>query len=149
MRAVPQAAIDLVKTSEGFRATRNLDPAGYAEIGYGHRLHIGDPLWDQTLSEEDATALAAQDLQLAASELLACLGLPIISELTENQWAALLDFVFNEGIGQFQTSTLAYLIGHNQARVAADQFDRWVYSKGRMLPGLVKRRAAEKALWLS
>lgn len=149
MRAIPQAAVDLVKASEGFRATRNLDPAAYNQIGYGHKLKIDDPLWDQTLSEEDATALAVQDLELAASELLACLGLPVVSRFTEGQWAALLDFVFNEGIGHFQTSTLCYLIGHNQMLIAADQLSRWVYSKGRMLDGLVTRRAAERALWLS
>lgn len=153
MRPVPPQALALVKASEGFRATRNTDPSGNAEIGYGHKMVPGDPLWNASLSEEGAEALAMEDLETAAKEITAVLGDPLIENLTEGRWAALLDFVFNEGIGQFRTSTLCSKIRAGLLGSAGAEFDRWVYAADPKtgaevkLTGLVNRRAAETALW--
>ena len=153
MRPVPQQALDLVKASEGFRASRNTDPTGNAEIGYGHKLMPGDPLWNATLSEESAESLAMDDLEHVAQELTTILGDALVSELTEGQWAALLDFTFNEGAGRFEGSTLCAMVKTGQFADAAGQFGRWVYGcvngSEVKLPGLVTRRAAETALWQS
>lgn len=155
MRPVPQQALDLVKTSEGFRASRNLDPTGNAEIGYGHKMIPGDPLWNATISQETAEALAMDDLEHTASELQTVLGQALIATLTEGQWAALLDFTYNEGIGRFEGSTLGALVKTGQFHDAAAQFNRWVYGTNPetgakvILPGLVTRRAAETSLWQS
>lgn len=154
MRPVPPQALTLVKASEGFRASRNLDPTGNCEIGYGHKLLPGDPLWNATLSEESAESLAMDDLEHVAQELLAVLGDAIIENLTDGQWAAILDFTYNEGIGRFQASLLCTKIRHAQMATAGVEFDRWVYGhtpNGALvkLPGLVTRRAAETALWQS
>lgn len=153
MRAIPQAALALVKTSEGFRAERNTDPSGYAEIGYGHKMTRNDPLWNATLSEEAAGEVAEADMELVAQELGNTLGAIVTDILTEGQWAAILDFTFNEGIGRFEGSTLCRLIRLGQMQAVASEFGRWVYANvgGQevKLDGLVTRRAAEAALWSS
>ena len=66
MRPVPQAALALVKASEGMRVRRNLDPAGHSQIGYGHKLTPDSPLWDATLTLTSATLLALDDLDHVA-----------------------------------------------------------------------------------
>lgn len=153
MRAVPTQALALVKASEGFRATRNPDPSGNNQIGYGHKMLPGDSLWNAVLSEEGAESLAMEDLETAAKEITAILGDPLIENLTDGQWSALLDFVFNEGAGQFRTSTLCSKIRAGLLSSAGAEFDRWVYAADPKtgaevkLPGLVNRRAAETALW--
>jgi lysozyme len=153
VRDVPQQALDLVKASEGFRASRNTDPTGNPEIGYGHKLTPVDPFWNAVLSEEGAAALAMDDLDHVASELETLLGSALIDNLTVGRWAALLDFVYNVGIGRFQTSTLCQKIRTGQLISAGCEFPRWVYGKDPVtekevvLPGLVRRRAAELSLW--
>lgn len=150
VRAVPAAALALVKRSEGFSPKRKPDVAKQ-QIGYGHDIAPGDPLWNAHISELAAEELAEQDLDRAANELWAVFGAAIIGRLTDNQWSALLDFVFNEGIGHFQTSTLAHFVSIGQFDAVGDQFGRWIYA-GRppvVDHGLVTRRAAEKALWQS
>lgn len=62
--------------------------------------------------------------------------------------AAVSSFVFNLGEGRYAASTLRRLINTEQWDAAAEQFDKWVWGGGRVLPGLVKRRAAEKAVFL-
>jgi lysozyme len=68
--------------------------------------------------------------------------------LTQNQFDALCDFVFNVGAGNFEESTLLRKLNDGDYGGAASEFDRWVHSGQTVLPGLVRRRAAEKALFL-
>src|ERR1700761_6161039 len=155
MRPVPQAALALVKASEGMRVRRNLDPAGHSQIGYGHKLTPDSPLWDATLTLTSATLLALDDLDHVAQELLSALGADRVLGLSEGQWSALLDFTFNEGIGRFEGSTLCAKIKAGQLHDAAAEFGRWIYGEDPhtgekvVMQGLVTRRAAETALWLS
>ena len=60
----------------------------------------------------------------------------------------LIVFVFNVGAGAFQASTLRQNLNRGEYTDAADQFQRWVYGGGRILPGLVRRRHVERALFL-
>jgi lysozyme len=149
-RAVPQAALDLVKTSEGFIPARSPDPIGLPTIGYGHKLKPGDPLWDATITEPHAEALAGDDLNIVSIELRAILGDATVDALTDGQWSALLDFTFNLGSGAFEGSTLCAMIKAGQLNCAA-QFSRWIYAgqPPKILHGLVTRRAAEADLWSS
>jgi lysozyme len=68
--------------------------------------------------------------------------------LTQSQLDALADFVYNVGAGNFRSSTLLRKLNAGDTNGAAAEFDRWVYANGKQLSGLVKRRAAEKALFL-
>lgn len=65
-----------------------------------------------------------------------------------NKLAAVSSFVFNLGEGRYRASTLRRLINEERWQEAADEFDKWVWGGGRKLPGLIKRRAAEKAVFL-
>jgi len=153
MRPVPPQALALVKSSEGFRASCYSDTGGLPTIGYGHKLRPGDPLLVSTISEAAAEELAEQDLAAAGAQLTSVLGDAQITELSDGQWSALLDFTFNEGIGQFEASTLCAKIKTGQLASASIEFNRWVYGKVNgvetVLSDLVARRASETALWNS
>ena len=69
--------------------------------------------------------------------------------VTENQFSALSSFTFNVGGGAFQASTLRRRLNRGDIEGAAAEFPRWRYGGGRVLPGLVRRRAAERLLFLS
>lgn len=148
--AVPQAAIDLAKHFEGFhrvpkndpgRAHPYVCPAGYWTIGYGHLCDPKHP----PITEDEADAYLAQDLKAAlAATLRYC---PVLATEPEGRLAAIVDFTFNLGAGRLQTSTLRRRINQRDWTGAATELRRWVYGGGKVLPGLVARRAAEAA-WL-
>jgi lysozyme len=71
----------------------------------------------------------------------------ITVDLNVNQLAALICFTYNAGPEKFLTSTLLKLVNQNQLSGASRQFPRWNRSGGKVLPGLVRRRAAEAALF--
>ena len=155
MRAVPAACLDLIHEFEqgptgGFAAHRYLDPVGKPTIGWGHLL-LGpsDTLWNATLIQEQADALAIEDLTRTANGLWVTLGNEPIQNLTDNQWAATLDFTFNEGIGHFKASTFCHFIQTGALAAAAKEFPKWIYGGNppRALAGLMRRRAAEESLW--
>ncbi len=137
----------LAEASEGCRLVAYPDPgsggAPYT-IGYGHTgpdVHCG-LIW--TMGQ--ARQALVDDLAKAAATIAA---LTRTARTTQGQFDALTDFVFNVGTGALRTSVLLkkHLAGDYPA--AAAEFDRWTYAGGRKLPGLVTRRAREKALYLS
>ena len=73
----------------------------------------------------------------------------IKTALTENQFSALVSFTFNLGAGALQRSTLRMKLNRGEVQGAADEFPKWLIAGGRILAGLVRRRAAERALFLS
>lgn len=152
-RTIPPQALALVKRFEGFSPCRLPDEAR-AEIGYGHDMEPGDPLWNATISEATAEELAEQDLETTADELTAILGPQQVSLFTDGQWAALLDFTYNLGSGTFASSTLRAMIKAGRLQAAGGQFNRWVYAKDAngvevVNQGLAERRDAETEVWES
>lgn len=153
MRPIPEAVLGLVHEFEGrngtFEPTRTQDPVGNWEIGYSHKLSgPDDEFWDSVLDQDFADHLAMQDEAEAAQAVCAALGVAV-NNLTDNQYAACIDLTYNIGGGNFANSTLCSMIKAGQITEAADQFDRWVYAGGEVMPGLVTRRAAEKTLYLT
>ena len=71
---------------------------------------------------------------------------PVLATETESRLAAIVDFTFNLGAGRLQTSTLRRRVNQRDWTAAANELRRWAYGGGRVLPGLVARRAAECAL---
>ncbi len=150
MIAVPQAAIDLAKRFEGFhrvpkhdpgRAHPYVCPAGYWTIGYGHLCEPTHP----PITEGQAETYLTRDLQTAlAATLRYC---PVLATEPEGRLAAIVDFTFNLGAGRLQTSTLRRRVNQRDWAAAASELRRWVYGGGKVLPGLVARRAAE-ANWM-
>lgn len=149
MIAVPQAAIELAKRFEGFHRVARADPgraqpyicpAGYWTIGYGHLCEPKHP----PITEAEAEVYLARDLQSAlAATLRYC---PVLVTESEGRLAAIVDFTFNLGAGRLQTSTLRRRINQRDWAAAATELRRWLYGGGKVLPGLVARRAAECAL---
>ena len=152
MIAVPQAAIDLAKRFEGFHRVPRADPgrahpyvcpAGYWTIGYGHLCDPKHP----PITEAEAEGYLAADLRTALNATLRYC--PVLATEPEGRLAAIVDFTFNLGAGRLQTSTLRRRLNQRDWPSAASELRRWVYGGGKVLPGLVIRRAAETALLLS
>lgn len=146
MRPIPTPAIDLIEAAEGFSAVPYLCPAGWWTIGYGaiwdasgHRVTSATPPIDMAT----ARALLERDTQLSAGAVLRLCSVP----LTDGQYGALVDFTFNLGAGRLQASTLRQKLLRLEYAEIPTELARWVWGGGRILPGLVKRRAAEVALW--
>ena len=147
---VPPQAIELAKRFEGFhrvpkhdpnRAYPYICPAGYPTIGYGHLCDPKHP----PITEGEAEAYLAQDLKVAlAATLRYC---PVLATEPEGRLAAIVDFTFNLGAGRLQTSTLRRRVNQRDWIAAATELRRWIYGGGKVLPGLVARRAAE-VTWL-
>jgi lysozyme len=137
---VSPAGLDLIKRFESLRLKAYYCPAGVLTIGYGHtdpEVRIG-----QTMHPDAAEYLLELDATKASRALK---GL----RLTQNQFDALVSFVFNLGAGAFRTSTIRRLLVDGLYGQAADQFPRWVHAGGRKLAGLVIRRDAERTLFLT
>ncbi len=140
------AATQLVEPFEGFSAEPYRDPGGVWSIGYGSTIDAwGNPVTADTppVTQDQALALVERDLTSALDEVNA----EVIVPLNVNQQAALADFVYNVGAGNFERSTLLALLNQGDYTGAADQFVRWDYADGVILPGLLRRREAEAALF--
>jgi len=143
-------AAALCKQFEGFKSKPYLCPAGIPTIGYGSTYYADGrkvTLQDEPISETTAEALLLHELQhtYLPGVLRHC---PIL--LTdEPKCNAIVDFVYNLGIGRLQTSTLKRKINEQDWDGAKEQLALWTRGGGRVLPGLVKRRAAECALFPS
>jgi len=140
-------AAALCKQFEGYRGKPYLCPAGVPTIGYGSTYYADGrkvTLTDAPMSELDAAALLLQELHhtYLPGVLRQC---PIL--LTdERKCNAIVDFVYNLGLGRLQTSTLKRKINVSDWDAAQEQLMLWTKGGGRVLPGLVKRRTAESAL---
>lgn len=132
--------IELIKKHEGLRLKAYLCPAGKWTIGYGHTKDVKP---GQVITEEEAERLLRDDLAIAENEINRH-----NLDINQNQFDALASFVYNVGVGNFRTSTLLKKIKANpNDESIADEFRRWVYSNGKKLPGLVKRREEEAELY--
>ena len=140
-------AARLVAEFEGFSEKPYLCPAGVWTIGYGTTRIQGQPVTAATppVTLGQAEALLKDDLAQAARDVDRLCLMP----LTINQRAALISFVYNLGAGALQRSTLLRILKGGDYKDAADQFDVWIMAGGKPLNGLIRRRAAEKALFLT
>lgn len=149
MRPIPPAAIDFIKAHEALRLTAYEDAAGIVTVGWGHVALGLKP--GQTIPQSLAELYLAGDLEAAAKGVCARLAEPVLLDLTDNQYAALISFVFNEGPQPQAALWKAINAGHHDA--APGELARWVYAKDPKtgqevkLEGLVARRAAETVLW--
>lgn len=169
LREMPQEGIELIKSFEGIPdgdpSTVNLDP--YLDpldiwtIGWGHAVvssgvmlrgaanrALAKSMFPGGITLEQAETLLRGDLVSRTADVL---RLAKVS-LSDNQFGAIMSFVFNCGAANFGGSTLLKLLNAGNGAGAADQFLVW--NKGRKdgvlveLPGLTRRRRAERALFL-
>lgn len=135
--------LDIIKRHEGLRLEAYMPtPNDVPTIGYGHTkgVKMGDRITNAQAEEYLRHDIAwAQD---AVNSLVKV-------RLTQNQFDALVSFVFNVGASAFAKSTLLRMLNDGDYKGAADQFLRWDKQGGKVLRGLTKRRAEERALFLA
>ncbi len=132
-------AVPLVAKYEGTVLRSYRDPVGIVTACTGHtgpELKIG-----QTYTRQQCEDMLYKDLAKHA-DALACVSQP----LTDGQRAAFVSFVFNVGEGAFCGSTLVRKANAGDIDGACAELSRWTYAGGKQLPGLIKRRAAERQL---
>lgn len=139
---IPENAIQLAKTFEGFSNEVYLCPAGYPTIGWGHLCSKDHPPIDKAQGE---TYLMMDLRDAYMGTIREC---PTLLYGPETQLGAIVDFVFNLGIGRLQTSTLRRRINAGMWDEVPKELQRWVYGGGKKLKGLVLRRQAESAFFL-
>ena len=142
-----EIAAELCRRFEGCRAKPYLCPAGVATIGYGSTYYADKrkvSLDDASMDEPTARALLMVELEhtYLPGVLRNC---PVLAT-DERRCNAIVDFAYNLGIGRLQTSTLKRKINAQDWAGAQEQIMLWTRGGGKVLPGLVKRRLAEKLL---
>lgn len=156
MRQASDEGVEFLSKWEGLRLKPYYDSAGFQTIGIGHALSRdelfsgklwldgGAVRWGDGISKSQALLLLSQDLD----EVEGALSLDRYSQtVTQQAFDALCSLAFNIGTGAFRASTLRKRLLAGDLEGARGQFGRWIYAGGGVIPGLVKRRAAEARLF--
>ncbi len=157
---VSKAAIDMIKHHEGVRTKPYRCPALLWTVGVGHvidpthatvkyeeRKSLPIPAgWDRTLTMDEVDGILSQDLGRFERGVVR-----LCPAAVGNQgiFDSLVSFAFNVGLGNLQRSSLRMKTNRGEFEDAADEFLKWTKAGGKVLPGLVKRRNDERALYLS
>jgi lysozyme len=136
------AGLQLIKMSEGFRGRTYNDAAGFPTIGFGHKLAPGESYPDG-ITEQQGSDILAADVETSERAVESLVTVP----LTQGQFDALVDFVFNLGAGRLASSTLLRDLNAGKYDEAAEQILLWDHAGATELAGLKARREAEVALW--
>lgn len=156
---VSQRCKDMIKHHEGVRFKPYRCPARLWTIGVGHVLYpiqgrlpldqrdafALEPQDNRTFSKDEVDGILSFDLQRFEAGIAKLF--PLV--LTQGQFDALVSFGFNLGLGGVQRSTLRQKVLRDEIEEAADEFLKFTRGGGKILPGLVKRRNDERALFLS
>jgi lysozyme len=149
-RPITPAGLGITKHFEGFRTHPYSDPARFCTIAYGHLLKKspcdGTEAQDflAGISELQGEELLNTDMSMAQRGVTRVLP---ATDLSNEQFSALCDFVFNVGADKFQTSTLRSVVERREFEQVAPQLRRWVIAAGVPQRGLELRREAEISLF--
>lgn len=135
-----QKGIDLIKSFEGLRLNSYQDSVNVWTIGFGTTRGIGPGM---TITNDQAEQMLMKDIARFEPEVERLVKVP----LNQHQWDALLSFVYNVGSMNLGTSTLLKLLNARDYAGAAEQLPRWNKAGGKVLNGLIKRRAAERRMF--
>lgn len=133
----------LTQAFEQCRLTAYQDSKGVWTIGWGHTGKDVRP--GSYITQERADELLKQDILYAQIAVQRYVKVP----LTQDEFDALTDFAYNIGVGAFAGSTLLLLLNKGDYHGAAAQFGYWDKSGGKVLAGLLRRRAAERDTFLT
>jgi lysozyme len=143
MNTLGSAGEALIKSFETLKLAAYLDQRGRWTIGWGH---TGPGVIENlTCTPEEAEAWFQDDTQAAVNGV----DTSITTNVTQNQFDALVSFTFNVGVGAEGHSTMAKLINARDFAGAAAQFPLWDHVDGVPNAGLLRRRQAEQALFLA
>ena len=140
--------LSIIKKYEGLKLEAYICPAGVATVGFGstfypdgRRVKLGDKI---TLQEAESILL--HDIKRFEKEVRNSVKI----EITNNQLSALISFVYNVGASAFRKSTLLRKVNAKPTDLTIhNEFMRWTKAAGKVLPGLVKRRAEESKLYFT
>lgn len=150
----PASRLGIICTGKDLHVTKYRQVANWQAvsgapwtIGIGHTGSVdGKPVAPgMTITQEKSRQLLKDDAATATRAVIKLVSVP----LNQNQFDALVDFTFNLGQGNLQSSTLLKKLNAKDYAGAANEFPRWNKAGGNVLPGLTKRRAAERTLFLS
>jgi lysozyme len=134
--------LELLKSFEGCKLTAYRDQAGVLTIGYGCTR---DVVPGMTITQEEAEERLQQDLldfEEGVSKLLTI-------EVSNNQFSALVCFAYNLGLGALKKSHLLSFLNQGMIKKASTQFVKWDLVNGMPDKGILRRREAERDLFLS
>ena len=136
--------LSLIKRFEGLYLVSYKCDAGVWTVGYGSTRDVHEGM---IITEEQADKRLRFDVLTAGNCVNA---LPVIDLLNQNQFDALVSFVFNLGCGNFKRSNLRKRVIANPAdRAIRKEFEKWIYAGGKKLNGLIKRRNEEADLYFT
>ena len=143
MRRINADGLELIKAFEGCRLTAYRDPVGIWTVGYGSTgAHVKRGV---TLTQAQADQLLRLDLdRFEATVNAATRQVPT----TDNQFAAMVSMAFNCGEGAFLKSSIRRFHVAGKPKLAAAAFLLWIKAGKRPLKGLIRRRHAERLLYL-
>lgn len=141
-----QVGIDLISSFEDLKLNAYDDGVGVWTIGIGTTVYPNGVKVEKgdTCTIEKAKEYFAHDLKRFEKAVNSCLTVLV----NQNQFDALVSLAYNIGETAFRTSTLLKYLNMGKYAEAAEQFKVWNKGGGKVLKGLVRRRAAEKALFL-
>ena len=153
-------ALPLIKEHEGFSAVPYLDPVQVWTVGYGHAISVGGKhlrgpadrpaaysLYPKPLTKAQAEALLLDDVtRRYARPVLDALRKDGI-QVSAHAQAALISFAYNLGVDRLIGSTLYDYMQAGNLKAAASEFHKWNKGGGKVLPGLIRRRRDEAALF--
>lgn len=136
---------NLIKKFEGCKlsAYKPLASERYFTIGYGH--YGKDVTEGETITQAKAEQMLAEDVKFFVAGVSGALKVPV----NQNQFDALVSFSYNLGLANLHASDLLTYVNEGQFLDAANEFPKWCHANGVVLQGLVNRREAEKALFLT
>ncbi|AZL15535.1 lysozyme [Rickettsiales endosymbiont of Stachyamoeba lipophora] len=137
MYSITEHQINFIKQFEGFSSNPYKCPAGLDTIGYGHVIKPHEGFSE--INENQACELLEQDLLFARQAIIR----HIHSPLNNHQFTAILSFTFNLGTAALQRSTLRQKINNYEHHLVKGELNKWIWCKGRILQGLIKRRFVE------
>lgn len=132
--------LHLTEQFEGCKLQAYTDQVGVWTIGYGHTHGVSPSM---TCTQAQAEAWLAEDVQSAENSVNRLVSVP----LEQNEFDALVDFVFNLGARAFEQSTMLVMLNLGDREGSAKQFERWDMAGGKHIAGLLRRRLAERDLF--
>ena len=144
-RNVNAEGLKLIKQWEGFKEKSYKDGGGVWTIGYGHTTAAGPPTvsYGLRITEAQAAEILRKDIDSVEAAVERLVKVP----LNDNQFAALVSFVYNVGEGAFAKSTLLKKLNAKDYNSVPKELMKWVNDNGNRIQGLVNRRASEAGLW--
>ena len=138
---ISDKGINLIKTFEGCKLYAYRDAVGVVTIGYGNTSHAK---MGMAITQKQAEDFLKEDLAPVEKAINA-----LNINLTQNAFDALCSWIFNLGLGNFNSSTMKkYIVARKDDIAITDQMVKWHNAGGKPLLGLKKRRTKEANLWL-